>query len=58
MAEDNPTAMYLEAISNALKAGDMKAAADMLEKLATFDPEAAEAVVGMVKTLSEIAKGS
>lgn len=52
--EDNPTAMYLEAIANALKAGDMKAAADMTEKLATFDPEAAQALLDMVAVAAEL----
>lgn len=52
--EDNPTAVYLEAISNAIKAGDMQAAADLTEKLATFDPEAAQALVDFVGVVKRI----
>lgn len=52
--EDNPTAAYLEAISNAMKAGDMPAAADLVEKLATFDPKAAEAIMDLVSALKEL----
>jgi len=54
--EDNPTAMYLEAIANAMKAGDLRAAADLMEKLATFDPEAAEALTNLIKTLAELTR--
>lgn len=55
--EDSPTAVYLEAIANALKAGDMQAAADMTKKLATFDPEAAQALLDFVSIAKELADG-
>lgn len=54
---DNPTASYLEAISNAMKAGDMEAAVVLLTKLATFDPDAAQAVMDLVETLKELTGG-